>query len=255
MQEDPRCDVRQRAVWISKLVLGLTAGSLTTIAVAWVFALHPMERWAESHPDQSPRSYRIVPPGQRFFVRASFERGIGWLRVESRFHGRISAHVADDPTLGPRLNRRSPRVEQVARAWLRAHEELPEALRAPGRGLSRTASGWPALALTFDTPPQRFASTRPRPVTGGIRLAGLEPIASALGPQQPALPLQPLWRGFLLDTAVYGVIWLAALLLAPDRVRRAIRLRRGSCPTCGYALAAGRTPGCPECGWQRHADP
>jgi hypothetical protein len=242
-------------MWVSRVSLSLVAGGLTTVAVAWVFALHPMERWGEHHPDQSPRSYRIVPPGQRFFVRASFAQGIGWLRVESRFHGRISAPVADDPTLGPRLNRRSPRVEQVARAWFRAHQDLPETLRAPGEGLSRTASGWPALALSFDSRPQRYASTRPPPVTGGIRLTGLEPLGSALGPQQPALPLQPLGRGFLLDTALYGAIWLAALLLAPDRVRRAARLRRGAGPTCGYALAAGCTPGCPECGWQRHPEP
>jgi hypothetical protein len=242
-------------MWLSRVSLSLVAGGLTTVAVAWVFALHPMERWGEHRPDQSPRSYRIVPPGQRFFVRASFVQGIGWLRVESRFHGRIFAPVADDPTLGPRLNRRSPRVEQVARAWLRAHQDLPEALRAPGNGLSRTASGWPALALSFDTRLQRYASTRPQPVTGGIRLAGLPPTGGALGTQQPALPLQPIWRGFLLDTALYGAMWLAALLLAPDRLRRAARLRRGACPACGYALAAGCTPGCPECGWQRHPEP
>ena len=233
MQEDARRGVPLRAMWLSKVSFSFVAGGLSTVAVAWVFALHPRERWGEHHVDRSPRSYRIVPPGRRFFVGASFERGIGWLSVESQYYGRIPRPVADDPTLGPRLNRRSRRVEQVARAWLTVHQDLPETLRTPGEGLSRTASGWPALALSFDSRPQRYAST----------------------PPQPVLPMQPIWRGFLLDTGVYGAIWLAALLLAPGRVRRAIRLRRGACPTCGYALVAGCTPGCPECGWQRRPEP
>ncbi|MHC4083264.1 MAG: hypothetical protein ACYTGY_02620 [Planctomycetota bacterium] len=238
-------------MWLSKLGISLAAGSLTTVAVAWVFALHPLERWCGNEPQRSPRPYRMVPPGQRFFIRASYEQGIGWLRVESELNGRRPDLVPDYPKLGPRLNRRSPRVEKIARAWHRINHDLPELPQVPGRRLAQTASGWPALALAYEFHTQGASSARPRPVTGGILLTGLLPGASRLGPEQPALPLQPLWRGLLLDTALYGAIWLGALLVAPARVRRAIRLRRGACPACGYAVAAGRSPGCPECGWQR----
>jgi hypothetical protein len=242
-------------MWLSRVSLSLVAGALTTVAVAWVFALHPMERWGEHHPKESPRSFRIVPPGRRMFVRVSYEEGIGWLRVESKFHEHITEPVAQDPTLGPRLNRRSARVADVARAWHKVHRGLPEALREPGVGLVRTAAGWPALALSHDTRPRKFGTTRPQPVTGGIQLAGLPPGSGALGAEHAVLPLQPVWPGFLIDTTVYGALWLAAIVLAPDRVRRLIRLRHGSCPACGYPVAAGGTPGCPECGWQRPPDP
>jgi hypothetical protein len=251
LQEDAATDVPLPAMCLSKLGFGLGAGGVTAVAVAWVFALHPLERWCGYHPQRSPRSYRIVPPDERFFIRSSYEKGVGWLRVESRFHDRIPTYVPHDPTLAPRLNRRSPPVDEVARAWLRINRDPPEPPRFSGAGLSQTASGWPALAMRYESRPPRVSSPRPQPVTGGISLVGVLPHQGRLGPGPPALPLQPLWRGLLIDTALYGAIWFGVVLLAPERIRRAFRARRGACPICGYTLGAGCVPGCPECGWNR----
>jgi hypothetical protein len=58
---------------------------------------------------------------------------------------------------------------------------------------------------------------------------------------------EPLWPGFLINTAFYGVI-LWALWFTPGAVRRGVRRRRGACVRCGYDLRGGGLTACPECG-------
>lgn len=62
------------------------------------------------------------------------------------------------------------------------------------------------------------------------------------------LPLFPIWRGYILNTLVWGLP-LFALTFIPPALRRSLRRRRGLCPACAYDLRA--TPAgspCPECG-------
>ncbi|MFI4896321.1 MAG: hypothetical protein ACIARR_00675 [Phycisphaerales bacterium JB059] len=60
-----------------------------------------------------------------------------------------------------------------------------------------------------------------------------------------AIPVRPVWPGFLINTLVYaGACWL--LLAAPGGAVRWRRARRGLCPACGYDLNG--LPACPECG-------
>jgi hypothetical protein len=67
-----------------------------------------------------------------------------------------------------------------------------------------------------------------------------------------ALPMRPLWPGFVLDTLFYAAIWFG-LFFGFASAKRAIRRRRGRCPMCGYDLrgAPGLAAGCSECGWNR----
>ncbi len=63
-----------------------------------------------------------------------------------------------------------------------------------------------------------------------------------------ALPLLPLWPGFLLNT-IFHAILMFALIRTPRVVRRALRRRGGRCVGCGYdrdGLDGGAA--CPECG-------
>ena len=64
------------------------------------------------------------------------------------------------------------------------------------------------------------------------------------------LPLRPLWRGFVINTACYSiVVWLLLHLRRRSRVRA--RLDRRTCQDCRYDLrgaVSDDTITCPECG-------
>lgn len=65
-----------------------------------------------------------------------------------------------------------------------------------------------------------------------------------------ALPVRPIWNGFIANTILYGVLlWLVAT--GAVALRRVIRRTRGHCPHCGYNLRASLSEGCPECGCGR----
>ena len=61
-------------------------------------------------------------------------------------------------------------------------------------------------------------------------------------------PLLPIWPGFAVNSLLYAVVlWLLICgPFVPRRVIRAIRVKRGGCPACGYP--AGRSDVCSECG-------
>ena len=59
------------------------------------------------------------------------------------------------------------------------------------------------------------------------------------------LPLRPLFRAFALNTLLYAtLLWL--LIPGPFALRRFLRMRRGLCPKCAYAI--GESSVCTECG-------
>lgn len=62
-----------------------------------------------------------------------------------------------------------------------------------------------------------------------------------------ALPLTPIWSGFIVNTLFYAVIlWL--LIPGPFTLRRLIRRKRGLCVKCAYDLRGTEHEACPECG-------
>ena len=104
--------------------------------------------------------------------------------------------------------------------------------------LIEDARGWPLLAMVcrfedLDGYGHRFVAR------GGLELA-------TAGPGQPrALPIVPIWRGFLANTMLYAaLLWL--LFFAPFTLRRHLRARRGLCPACAYPV--GELSVCSECG-------
>ncbi len=98
----------------------------------------------------------------------------------------------------------------------------------------------PALALSSGI--ELWAAPRPQPATGNAKPIRYSPL------DRFALPLLPLWPGFLINTLFYALLLLIAWRL-PGVLRRAVRRRRGRCVRCGYSrdgLDAGVA--CPECG-------
>lgn len=131
------------------------------------------------------------------------------------------------------------------------------------------ARGWPMLAMWSEVAASRApggggAAAVPsgrgssaKFITGGIALGRtgstkLPPLAPVSG--RASLPVRPIWRGFLINSAFYAVVLflLHWALTVPRRfVREVSRLRRGCCVACGYDLGFDFVPGCPECGWRR----
>ncbi len=113
----------------------------------------------------------------------------------------------------------------------------------------RCESGWPMLAFQGRSDglvsrdgslwtPTEGVGTLPLEARGGMsqydgRLC------------QRAVALHPIWRGLLIDIAIYmAIAW--ALFVVPPMTRRELRRRRGICMCCRYPL--GGTTRCPECG-------
>ncbi|MEQ9095993.1 MAG: hypothetical protein RIE32_06990 [Phycisphaerales bacterium] len=104
---------------------------------------------------------------------------------------------------------------------------------------------------------EEFAAPPVVAISSGIELWAAprpSPVASGGSPTRYAvtdrfaLPLLPIWPGFLLNTLLYALLLFIAWRL-PGVLRRAVRRRRGRCVGCGYdrgGLDAGAA--CPECG-------
>jgi len=101
--------------------------------------------------------------------------------------------------------------------------------------------------VTYDGPPVQ-PSARNYVVETGAAI-GKGDSTRRLSPIHPVLPLRVIWPQFLMNWAIYFLVWSAILLivlLLLLHARRWLRLRRGECPKCGYP--AGVSQVCTECG-------
>lgn len=85
--------------------------------------------------------------------------------------------------------------------------------------------------------------------SGGIPLATSDGQPDMIGRTARALPLIPIWPGFLANTMIFSAPLLVpyGLWWAVHLIRRRKRRRRGCCLECGHQLIAGQFT-CPECG-------
>lgn len=115
----------------------------------------------------------------------------------------------------------------------------------------RFRAGLPYLCLECTQQTERVGTAYTITNSGALKLVPRFSGAVVLPGQKVRiyglLPARPIWGGLLANSALYGVVLLAAAV-APGRVRRALRRRSGRCAACGYSHAGlGGTP-CPECG-------
>jgi len=138
----------------------------------------------------------------------------------------------------PALFRECPPYVQRSYGFGREYSMYPP--YAPERAyvydVRRERAGWPALALEtslwFDAEDGVSARKHALPLTW---------IDDELEPH----PILPIWPGFAINTIFYAsILWL--LFLAPGKLKRIIRRRRGLCPACAYPIRTSEV--CTECG-------
>ncbi len=213
---------------IRRVLLCTVLGVLTSLGVAWGAVY---------------RAYRATTPGPtRFILHGTVWEEMRtpgalfvsrrWITQYSHFLGKVDIHDAD--------------------SWLESRISATPGLN------NVVVAGWPFRCLTgYEQRAQRSAT--PGGAGSSRRYAGAVLLPHRLGYVEMVigrafLPTIPLWGGLVLDTAFYGALWSAALIGAPLG-RRAIRRRRGRCPSCAYDLRRDLTAGCPECGWGRESSP
>lgn len=145
-------------------------------------------------------------------------------------------------------------VTYLLGGWLRDDEYPPLGLLAEGASRRVVAAGFPMRSLYYErTGFARYFDGDDEGslnmITGwtdGIWIPWRKPSYFYYGFQPGCvLPTLPVWPGFAVNTAIYGVlIWLVGF--GPFALRRTLRRRRGRCVRCGYDVA-GLTK-CPECG-------
>jgi hypothetical protein len=235
-------DVKRRAF---KLVMLLMLGAIVNVAVAWGFAalheVHDEADFTEDYFDPADGSNDPGAPGAWFLW--AFEQdgcsyfATAWLTEPIRDYMRpvgipvdaIPFWAADlVPTID---DRKTSQGTCVAMAF-----------------------GWPAHSVRCLYRHDQVMMPPPSSLTGGVRLPRMvvPPDREAALPHltgiHRALPLKPLWPGFVANTLFYtGILcggWL--LFAAPFALRRRRRVKRGLCPTCAYPV--GDSAVCTECG-------
>lgn len=136
--------------------------------------------------------------------------------------------------------------------------ELPPYAPGSGFGLiqQQIAAGWPRLALWSQRKFVGPASNRTETFDGAWL------IEKGTGYRGKStywwLPLLPIWRGLLIDTAFWGAVWFVLLWptgLVAAKAKRARRRAKGKCPWCKYDLRGIESERCPECGGERQPTP
>lgn len=132
--------------------------------------------------------------------------------------------------------------------------------------LSITDSDWPWLAMRQGTYVGGYLGPSGHPIElrtsrqslfGGLQATAWQPqgpwmTGAQSGHHNPldriALPLLPIWPGFLLNMVCYGLL-VFALWRGFGEARGVLRRRRGLCFAFGYRRAGlGHADSCPECG-------
>ena len=232
------------------LLMALIFGAVLTVIVAWGCAvLVPLHGLQALNNDDVGRSFGWFGANQvPFYDDWWIERnaGFGSARFESWWDD------AEPMRVGGGLGPATP-AEAILPSW--GDFMRPHSTGSTGQNhtIFVDARGWPMLALYWmSTGSSAFGAPRSlSAVQWGLPI-GSEPIGGfrhRQGDVVPrALPLAPLWWGFVVDAACYSVVsmlvWAAVFSVTIGR--RRWRLDRRLCPRCKYPIGTSHV--CTECG-------
>jgi len=247
--------------WIVRILISLVLGAITTVAVAWACAAFIDTSVVEQRVGLTD----LRGPQWLFGIRSRRGAALAFMRPRwIELHEEAGALL---PGAAPRWSEASAPPNPRDRFTRYSDSNF---IRHEGAG------GWPLLSLVWTTDSNDVAwngGPGDNPVDWGIELPrdlNRQPIYV----QRRALPLRPIWPGFLIDTLFYAAIWFA-IFFGFTGAKRFSRIRRGRCPRCGYDLRGQRQAvsgqrsevnpphpsplpegegvraGCPECGWGR----
>jgi hypothetical protein len=204
----------------------MVAGAAMTIALSWLCALAGPRLFDRSEAT-TVWSMTAGPAGRGSHVWSFWvEQRPGAVQVQRLL-------MPDNPAM----------VRHAPPAWSAASDPPSD---EPGSGLFialEDARGWPAPAMWRETVLETVEQGEYKWTTRWALV--VNPDAGAR--DQLAIPFQPLWRGFAINTMFYGALALL-LVVVPRSLGRARRRRRGGCEFCGYDLRHGAHARCPECG-------
>jgi len=210
---------------LTRLLICIVVGLITSVGVAWLAVATvdassngDMEIYAT---EQSfPRWEYVRHQGNSYVRLISIALDRDYLIGLNRDHFSHSYIVNKGPRWS--LIRNKPSIEYMSLAPL----------------VMETAWGWPMVCLV-----SVFVADQPL-LTGTI-VSGIPLETGTRRILTDLLPIRPIWRGLVVNTALYAFItWLVIVLLV--RVRNSIRRKRGLCIHCRYAVRD--LPVCPECG-------
>src|SRR5205085_1739279 len=83
-----------------------------------------------------------------------------------------------------------------------------------------------------------------------VALSWCDPSSPTAQNTAELLPFGPVWPGSAINTIFYAAVLVGGWLLfvAPFKLRRWRRIKRGHCVKCNYDLTGAAHERCPECG-------
>ncbi len=239
---------RERGI-VGLVVLSLGLGVVTTYGVAWGL-LNRFDPWP-TLVAATRYDFRVDGGAWRFRVLAGW--GTECLSANNRTMWGREGEGAEDRTTGT-----SPMIivgPGVPPYWSITGRMSPddvakrfEAQTRLGDWVLERAAGWPCRAVVersyFLVPGGRFVPIPNADVS--IRWGGQKPYRPGEDGNR-SLPVVPVWGGFLVDAAAFGLVW-GLLIVGVRLVGRCVRRARPGCAKCGYDLSGLTGDVCPECG-------